>query len=145
METRRGILVRVAIWLGLLTSYGTAAAFAARFLYPRRQLPRRRSIYVGPLDSIIEGEATEVEDPRGASVQVVREANQVRALSTVCPHLGCRVRWEPERQRFICPCHQGVFDREGRVLSGPPPRPLDRYQVDIADGQVYLVVEEDEA
>jgi Rieske Fe-S protein len=55
-----------------------------------------------------------------------REGEGYRALSAACTHLGCGVSWDGAARQFKCPCHGGVFDRDGRVLSGPPPRPLDR-------------------
>jgi menaquinol-cytochrome c reductase iron-sulfur subunit len=60
------------------------------------------------------------------------------ALSNVCTHLGCRVRWVEGEQKFFCPCHNGVFDKAGLVVSGPPPRPLDQYPVKVEDGQLYI-------
>ena len=60
------------------------------------------------------------------------------AMSNICTHLGCRVRWIGEQERFFCPCHNGVFDRDGNVVSGPPPRPLDRYQTQVEDGQLMI-------
>lgn len=45
-------------------------------------------------------------------------------MSNVCTHLGCRVRWIPEKDGFYCPCHNGVFAKDGSVVSGPPPGPL---------------------
>jgi Rieske Fe-S protein len=61
------------------------------------------------------------------------------AMSNICTHLGCRVRWIAERQQFLSPCHNGVFDKHGNVVSGPPPRPLDRYQVKIENDQIYIL------
>jgi menaquinol-cytochrome c reductase iron-sulfur subunit len=49
------------------------------------------------------------------------------AISDRCAHLGCPVRWVPASERFLCPCHGGVYDLLGRRVSGPPPRPLDRF------------------
>lgn len=60
------------------------------------------------------------------------------AHSNQCTHLSCIAHWEPEAQRFFCPCHDGVYDRLGNVVSGPPPRPLDRYQVKVEDGQIWV-------
>ncbi len=53
--------------------------------------------------------------------------NQFVALSSRCMHLGCPVRYVPPAQRFICPCHGGVYDFSGQVVGGPPVRPLDRF------------------
>lgn len=60
------------------------------------------------------------------------------ALSNVCTHLGCRVRWISEQGNFFCPCHNAVFDKNGNVVSGPPPRPLDRYEVSVDNGQLFI-------
>jgi menaquinol-cytochrome c reductase iron-sulfur subunit len=49
------------------------------------------------------------------------------ALSNRCAHLGCPVRWVDAAERFICPCHGGVYDLLGRPVGGPPVRPLDRF------------------
>jgi menaquinol-cytochrome c reductase iron-sulfur subunit len=48
----------------------------------------------------------------------------VRALSATCTHLGCQVQWDGAKKRFLCPCHGGVYDASGQVVSGPPPAPL---------------------
>jgi Rieske Fe-S protein len=141
-ESRRSFFGRAAMYLSLALSYGSAAAFAVRYLYPLKRPSRWRSIFVARFDRLRAGEAHEVADLNGVPVQVVREGDRLRALSTVCPHLGCRVRWEGDQQRFFCPCHNGVFDREGNVVSGPPPRALDRYEVELEGGSVYLKVKE---
>jgi Rieske Fe-S protein len=141
-DSRRGFFAKIGMYLSLGLSYGAAAAFAARYLYPKKLLPRWRSIFVTRLDHLPNGGSRVVADLRGVPVQVVRDGERLRAISTVCPHLGCRVRWEGDKDRFFCPCHNGVFDREGRVVSGPPPRPLDRYEVEIVDGSVYLKVKD---
>jgi menaquinol-cytochrome c reductase iron-sulfur subunit len=62
---------------------------------------------------------------------------ELLAHSNVCTHLSCLVHWEAGAQRFFSPCHAGVFDRIGNVVSGPPPRPLDRYEVKVEDGQIW--------
>lgn len=64
----------------------------------------------------------------------------VQALSAACTHLGCQVRWDAETTRFRCPCHGGVFDAEGRVLEGPPARPLDRVDARIDSASSAVLV-----
>lgn len=61
------------------------------------------------------------------------------AMSNVCTHLGCRVRWISDQDQFFCPCHNAGFDVEGNVASGPPPRALDRYQVKAENGQLFIL------
>ncbi len=61
------------------------------------------------------------------------------AFSINCTHLGCPLRWLPDADLFMCPCHGGVFYKDGRVASGPPPRPLTRYPVRIRDGWVEIL------
>ncbi|NIS79024.1 MAG: Rieske 2Fe-2S domain-containing protein [Anaerolineales bacterium] len=66
------------------------------------------------------------------------ERNYV-AMSNICTHLGCRVRWIADGERFFCPCHNGVFDKNGNIVSGPVPRPLDRFEVKVEDGQLHIL------
>jgi Rieske Fe-S protein len=59
-------------------------------------------------------------------------------LSNVCTHLACRVVWKDEAQDYTCPCHDGHFAKNGSVVSGPPPRPLDSVDHKIEDGTLYV-------
>ena len=59
-------------------------------------------------------------------------------MSNVCTHLACRVRWIPEKDSFFCPCHNGVFAKDGTVVAGPPPRPLDRFESKVEDGVIFI-------
>jgi Rieske Fe-S protein len=61
------------------------------------------------------------------------------AISSRCAHLGCPVRWVDAAERFICPCHGGVYDLLGRRVGGPPVRPLDRFYTRVSSlGQLEL-------
>jgi Rieske Fe-S protein len=60
------------------------------------------------------------------------------AISTRCMHLGCPVRYTEAAQRFICPCHGGVYDFRGKRVGGPPVRPLDRFYTRLRFGQVEV-------
>lgn len=61
------------------------------------------------------------------------------AMSNICTHLGCRVRWIADQGKFFCPCHNAIFDKDGKVVSGPPPRPLDTYQVKVENNQLFML------
>jgi len=64
--------------------------------------------------------------------------NNYVALSSRCMHLGCPVRYVQAAERFVCPCHGGVYNFRGEVAGGPPVRPLDRFYTYESDGYVYL-------
>jgi len=88
----------------------------------------------------IERQTGWVTDDEELAVYVLTENGQdFIAMSNVCTHLGCHVRWVAEQNKFFCPCHNGVFDKYGNVVSGPPPRPLDRYEVKTQDTQLYIL------
>ena len=67
-------------------------------------------------------------NPRSSS----EDPSEYIAISTRCAHLGCPVRFVQAAGNFICPCHGGVYDFEGKVIGGPPVRPLDRFQTRVA-------------
>ena len=60
------------------------------------------------------------------------------AISTRCMHLGCPVRYIQASQRFVCPCHGGIYDFQGKVAGGPPVRPLDRFYTRVRNGRVEV-------
>jgi menaquinol-cytochrome c reductase iron-sulfur subunit len=60
------------------------------------------------------------------------------AFSVNCTHLGCPVRWLPQAELFMCPCHGGVYYKDGTVAAGPPPHPLVRYEVRVENGEVKM-------
>jgi len=66
-----------------------------------------------------------------------KSENDFVVFNLHCTHVGCPVNWSPQAKRFFSPCHGGVFDQDGRVLAGPPPRPLDRYEVRVEKGVLY--------
>ncbi|MGD2162766.1 MAG: ubiquinol-cytochrome c reductase iron-sulfur subunit [Anaerolineales bacterium] len=69
---------------------------------------------------------------------LTQDGREFIAMSNICTHLGCRVRWIEDRDQFFCPCHNGIFDEQGSVVSGPAPKPLDRFEVKVEEEQLYL-------
>jgi Rieske Fe-S protein len=80
-----------------------------------------------------------VEEEKLSAYVLTDNGRDFIAMSNICTHLGCRVRWISDREQFFCPCHDGVFDKEGNVVSGPPPRPLDRYEIRVEDDQLMML------
>ncbi|HIE57091.1 MAG TPA: ubiquinol-cytochrome c reductase iron-sulfur subunit [Anaerolineales bacterium] len=79
-------------------------------------------------------------------VFVLRESeSEVKVLSNICTHLSCRVTWQEEEETYHCPCHDALFAKNGDVLSGPPPRPLDTYPHKVEDGILYITPNREEA
>jgi menaquinol-cytochrome c reductase iron-sulfur subunit len=70
---------------------------------------------------------------------ITENGRDFAAMSNVCTHLGCRVRWNADQEQFFCPCHNAVFDKDGNVVDGPPPRPLDRYEINVEGDQLYVL------
>ncbi|MEE9599154.1 MAG: ubiquinol-cytochrome c reductase iron-sulfur subunit [Anaerolineales bacterium] len=74
---------------------------------------------------------------------VLRKTDQdVVVFSDVCTHLSCRVAWDQENEEYFCPCHAAYFDKSGEVISGPPPKPLDQYEIKLEEGQLFIHLQE---
>lgn len=147
---RRGFLSHaggVAMVGGLAAGYGGFAAIAARYLYPAES-ERTAWVYVADLASFRNGQAMSFVTPTGAKAAIARQGEtgaveDFVALSSVCPHLGCQVHWEEQNQRFFCPCHNGVFDKGGKALEGPPAaagQSLKRYNLRVEKGLLFMEV-----
>jgi Rieske Fe-S protein len=112
---------------------------------------RRRETWLkaGSLDALNENEPTPVtirvarQDGYTQTVErqvvfLVKSGDGVKALSSTCTHLGCRVSWDAEAKQLKCPCHGGVYDRTGAVVAGPPPAPLASLMTRIDAGQILI-------
>lgn len=108
---------------------------------PEQGAPTDRSApggYVADLDEIPENAACIVSF-QGQPVVVLNDAGTIRALSGICTHEQCEVEWRADLRLLQCPCHDGRYDRSGKVISGPPPSPLREFEVVVEAGRVYLV------
>ncbi len=65
-------------------------------------------------------------------------AGELRAFTAICTHLDCTVQYRPDLQRIWCACHNGQYDLNGRNVAGPPPRPLEAYDVNVADDEIAI-------
>jgi len=77
-------------------------------------------------------------DYDGAPVELQRTGSEIVARSLMCTHFGCRVRWSEERALYLCSCHDGAFDADGRPVAGPPTRPLSLVPVERAGEEVVV-------
>lgn len=147
-EPRRSFLTTasgLAMTSGLAVGYGTLGIMMARFVYPTGER-NRGWLFVCTVDQLAPGEARDFTSPAGTKIVVARQGDGIAAedflaLSSVCPHLGCRVHWEAQNDRFFCPCHNGAFDRSGNPIAGPPlaaHQALMRFPLKVEDGLLYL-------
>ncbi len=74
-----------------------------------------------------------------SSVFVLRSADdKVKVLSSVCPHLSCRVTWHKDNNEYVCPCHDAHFSIDGAVTAGPPPRPMSQFDTKVESGNLFI-------
>lgn len=136
----------------LAATYGVFAAIATKFVFPARKQPRRKRVFVAFIQQVGQGQSKAVVMPSGDQLLLSntgrlnpQSGNTFVAFSNSCPHLGCKVHWEARQERFLCPCHQGVFDANGTAISGPPAQSgknLSPYQIEVEGDSVYAIVEE---
>jgi menaquinol-cytochrome c reductase iron-sulfur subunit len=94
-------------------------------LGPLENIPLEEPTLFSFTRSVVNGWETTVNS---YGVYVWRKNEQeVKVFSNVCTHLSCRVKWDDANKNYLCPCHAGIFDIEGNVQDGPPPRPLKLY------------------
>jgi len=118
------------------------AGMGLKFITPVKNSKKLR-IYATNLDELPINSSKTFKDLYGKDFLIIRTGEkEVKALSTVCTHLGCTVYWQSDKQRFFCPCHQGMFDVNGNVIAGPPPRKLDSYKIEIDGNNVFVYLKE---
>jgi cytochrome b6-f complex iron-sulfur subunit len=139
-QSRRKFLQNMGIIGAVIVAVMAFAREIFFYLYPNVKKASYHKYLVGKEGEIPVGKAKEIKLGR-MPVFVVHLQDSYRVYSGVCTHLGCIIRWEEENSRFYCPCHKGIFDTRGKVISGPPPRPLDEFEVKVEDNLVFMYVQ----
>jgi len=148
--SRRGFFELVIAFLSALATLALAVPFVGSLVGPAFQKKKEHFAKVAALDSLPVGVPVEVkysdlvEDAFITQmtmnmVWVIKHSPaNVTVYSPICPHLGCSYNWDPEANRFACPCHGSVWTIDGRVIGGPAPRPLDTLPAKIENGELYV-------
>ena len=136
----------------LLTSLtGTVVATLAALLYPvARFLRPRLATTSGAQETVAPYRFDQLKpDAEGRwptpfnfddkpCLLVLTKESEVRAFNAVCTHTDCTVEYLPDKGVIFCACHNGVYDLEGRNVSGPPPRPLEEYKVTLRGEDIVV-------
>jgi len=119
-NSKRDFLSKIFILFGLVFAYGLLAFEGLFFIVPKKRKTDKIKIYGGRLKQYKLGTVRAFYDLEGHEILIMRNESGLRAFSSVCPHLGCRVHWEGDKNEFFCPCHKGIFNSKGVAISGPP-------------------------
>lgn len=136
--TRRSVI-------GIFLGAGLLASFAS-FLYPvlRYLVPPAVADLGG--DEIVAAKLTEMKPNSGKIFRfgnrpglLIRTASgEYRAMSATCTHLSCTVQYRDDLRQVWCACHNGKYDLNGRNISGPPPRPLEGFDVQVRGDEIFV-------
>ena len=149
-ESRRNFMMNVSLGLGGLAAAAVAVPVVAALMAPITEAKPEEWRNVGTPDDFPPGTTKLVKfenaNPEAWAGRTAHTAAWVRrdidgkftVYSVNCTHLGCPVRWETDAELFMCPCHGGVYYKDGTVAAGPPPEPLPRYAARIENGQVQV-------
>ena len=125
-------------WTCFAAIMGGYATMILRFLFPNVLFEPVQTFRAGFPDEYAVGEISERWKEK-YGVWLVRDREKIYALSTVCTHLGCTPNWLPNEQKFKCPCHGSGFYTTGINFEGPAPRPLERFNIYLADTGEIIV------
>jgi cytochrome b6-f complex iron-sulfur subunit len=123
-----GLAAVGAAWLGTLVQSR---------LFPAQSGIQEAKPVEFPLSDLPVG-STKAITYAGSPALVLRTPESIRAFSLICTHLGCIVEWQANNKEFYCPCHDGLYDEFGEVLSGPPPVPLEQIPVKVEGDHVTV-------
>jgi len=148
--SRKGFLVKLSLSLAALSAVMASIPVLSALLAPLLESANEKWRTVGILTDFPEGTTKLVQfenaDPKPYAGVTARSAawlrhngkNEFVAFAVNCTHLGCPVRWEDTAQLFMCPCHGGVYYKDGSVAAGPPPKPLTKYEVRVNNNEVQI-------
>ena len=148
--TRRVFLAKLSVTLGGGCAAILAVPLVGFVVAPIFEKAKESWVAVGKIEDFEIGKTVNVPFPdpsplpwAGITAKAaawLRRDSQDKfiAFCVNCTHMGCPVRWLQDAELFMCPCHGGIYYKDGTVAAGPPPKPLSRYDVRIADGQVEI-------
>ena len=151
--SRRSFLAWASAALGGLVAAVLGGMSGGYFASPLFEKSSENWTDLGPVSAAPVGKPYKVEfmarqrdgwvvtEKRASAWLMTADGKTFVAYDPRCTHLGCPYRWDDQQGKFLCPCHSAVFDAEGKVVSGPPPRPLDRYRVKVERGRVLVLPE----
>lgn len=138
MMSRR-VFLQSVLKGGVLALFGAALYPILRYLYPPRGSEASVSSVVAASAGELAANTAKIFRFGNRPGLLVRTPQgDLRAFSAVCTHLNCTVQYDGEASVIWCACHNGKFDLNGRVISGPPPRPLESYQVNVQGDEVIV-------
>ncbi len=141
MATRRKFLNYVLTG-GIIGWLGTVLYPVISYLKPPPLAEANvNSVKAGALTDLAVNTSKIVKFGRKPVILIRTEQNDLRAFSATCTHLDCIVQFRPDTEQIWCACHNGVYDLKGRNISGPPPRPLDEFTVNIIDDEIVIAQE----
>jgi cytochrome b6-f complex iron-sulfur subunit len=135
--SRRDFFTRLG-WGGFGIFAGLGFIGFIRSAFPRVHFQPPSTFKAGLLSDYAIGEVSE-KYKQEYRVWIVREEEGMYAIFAKCTHLGCTPRWLATENKFKCPCHGSGFYKDGLNFEGPAPRPLDRFEIGLAeDGQLVV-------
>lgn len=149
-EKRRSFLIKLSLGLSALAAMAAGVPVLSALLAPLLEKTPKLWRNVGKLADFKVGETKLVtfrnaDAEKWAGITSLSAAwlrrdtdKKFIAFSVNCTHLGCPVRWEADAELFMCPCHGGVYYKDGTVAAGPPPKSLVQYEARINKGQVEI-------
>lgn len=99
------------------------------------------SVKVGPASDFPSNSGKIVKFGRIPVLVIKTDNGEFRAFNGTCTHLDCIVQYRGDTKQIWCACHNGVYDLNGRNVSGPPPKPLDEYTVNIVNEEIVIIKE----
>ncbi len=155
MSRRRFLSYLTGLLAGIITLIA-GVPLVGMVVSPLLQKKKEEWVELGPLSSLVTGKPVKftysyqkidgwferTAHNTAYGVRLPGDHGEIIVLSNICTHLGCGVRWDDAKQAFLCPCHDGRFDIQGRVVAGPPPKPLARFQWKESEGVILMKVEE---
>ena len=118
---------------------GAALYPVARYLYPPRGVETSvSSVTAAKAGELAVNSAKIFRFGNKPGILVRTPQDQLKAFSAVCTHLNCTVQYKNEDSLIWCACHNGKYDLNGQVISGPPPRPLESYQVNVRGDDIIV-------
>lgn len=139
MDNSRRKFINTLLGIGGVGTVGSIGYPILNYMVPPESgEPTVTSLKVGKLEDFEVNSAKIIKFGRIPIILIRDETGKMKALAATCTHLDCIVQYRKDKKQIICACHNGVYDLKGRNISGPPPKPLEEFAVNMVNDEIII-------
>lgn len=139
MNNDRRKFIDLLLNTGILGTLAAVVYPVIKYLIPpEKREPKVSSLKIGKISDFEINSSKIIKFGRTPVIVIRNKNGEMKGLAATCTHLDCIVQYRKDTEQIFCACHNGVYDLRGRNISGPPPKPLQEYKINVMEDEIVV-------